>query len=277
MRLQEKLAWCNQSGRALLAANFYNYETLKGVLAAARAAGSGIILQLSESTIDYLGVHTAIGLARAGMKDTGVQGWVHLDHGGDISLIKKCLEAGFDSVMIDASEKPLKENIAITRAVVRMASAYNANVEAELGYVAKLGQEQKLEYTRFEDAKVFVEQTGVNALAVAIGSAHGRYKHPPALRIDILKEIHAHVPAALVLHGGSGIPPGQIQAAIRNGISKVNVATETKHVFMRSLKELLRETQEIDLRQVFPAAIDQVKDLIVNKLNIINSSGREKD
>src|SRR5688500_13174549 len=167
MKLQDKLALYGRQGKALLAANFYNFETLSGILQAAKASDRPIILQLSESSIHYLGLEVGLAMARASLKHYGVEGWVHLDHGGSIEMAKKCLDAGFDSVMIDASEKSFDENIKITSAVVKYAEGYKANVEAELGYVAKLGQEQQTyQFTQPAEAKRFVDATGVNALAI---------------------------------------------------------------------------------------------------------------
>jgi fructose-bisphosphate aldolase class II/tagatose 1,6-diphosphate aldolase GatY/KbaY len=269
MNLKQQLQLCSQTGTALLAVNFYNFETLKGLLMAAKAAKSSLILQLSESTLQYLGITSAINMARVALQQFGVQGWVHLDHGSSITTVQQCLDAGFDSVMIDASEQTFEDNVRTTAEVVKLAAAYNANVEAELGYVAKLGQEQNLSFTSPEQAQRFVDATGVNALAIAIGTAHGFYKDPPHLRIDILQEIHAATPAALVLHGSSGVPDAQLRDAIQNGICKVNLATETKHIFMKTLQQQLRNNEDIDLRRVFPKAIDAVTNLIVNKLNVI--------
>jgi fructose-bisphosphate aldolase class II/tagatose 1,6-diphosphate aldolase GatY/KbaY len=271
MTLQEKLHVYSREGKALLATNFYNLETLSGILQAAKNIGTPIILQLSESSIQYIGLNIAVSMARASLKNYEVEGWIHLDHGSSIDIAHKCLDAGFDSVMIDASEKPFEENVKICQAVVKLASQYKANVEAELGYVAKLGQVQKInQYTQPEEAKRFVEETGVHALAIAIGSAHGFYKEPPQLQLDLLLQIHQATSAALVLHGGSGIPSSQLKAAIRNGISKINLATETKNIFMKTLQALLRNTDEIDLRKVFPAATDSVVKLIEEKLVSLN-------
>lgn len=177
MTLQEKFAELEKSNSALLATNFYNYETVTGILQAANALNMPIILQASPSTLDYLGVGVTANLAKAALKKHNVEGWLHLDHAHSYSLIEECLDAGFDSVMIDASEQSISENVEITSKVTELAKAYNANVEAELGYVAKLGQsQQKAGFTEPEEAKKFVDQTGVDALAVAIGSAHGFYK-----------------------------------------------------------------------------------------------------
>lgn len=272
MTLQEKFRELEKNGSALLATNFYNFETLSGVLEAAAATHQPIILQTSPSTVRYLGMKMAAVMALAGLEKYGVEGWLHLDHAESYDMIKECLDAGYDSVMIDASEKPFDENVQITSRVTELASSYNANVEAELGYVAKLGQSHDKEgFTDPEEALEFVHQTGVNALAVAIGSVHGFYKKEPNLDLERLKKIHKTVDCSLVLHGGSGIPDEQLQEGIRRGIRKINVATEIKNIFMNTLKNTLQGTDNIDLREVFPIATEEVNRLVQKKLKIIHN------
>ena len=238
---------------------------------AAKRKNQPIILQLSESSIQYLGLEIAANLGRTALKSFGVEGWLHLDHGSSSEMAHRCIDAGFDSVMIDASDKPFEENVKITAEVVKIAERYNANVEAELGYVAKLGQQQATGvYTQPQDAKRFAEATGIHALAVAIGSAHGFYKESPKLQLDLLSRIHEATPVALVLHGSSGIPDDQLRDAIARGISKINLATEIKNIFMKSLQNILSDNEEIDLRKVFPKATDSVVNLISEKLKIIS-------
>ena len=271
MLLKDKLSVLGKEGKALLATNFYNFETLSGVLQAAAARKKSIILQLSESSVHYLGLDIAANMARSALKHYGVEGWLHLDHGGSVEMVQRCLDAGFDSVMIDASEKSFAENVAITSRVVKIAEPYQANVEAELGYVAKLGQTQVInQFTQPEEASRFVNETGVHALAIAIGSAHGFYKETPKLQLELLEKIHQATPAALVLHGSSGIPDAQLRGAIQRGITKVNLATETKNIFMRTLKNVLTDNEEIDLRKVFPKATDSVVALITEKLQVVS-------
>ncbi|MCW9707970.1 class II fructose-bisphosphate aldolase [Fodinibius salsisoli] len=273
MTLQEKFSQLDQQNDALLAVNFYNFETLSAVLKAASAQEVPIILQSTKSTINYLGLEVTAKLARAAISQYDVEAWLHLDHAQDVDLIKRALDAGYDSVMIDASEKPINENREVSRKVVEMAKPYGANVEAELGYIAKLGQSKEdVAFTQPDEAQSFVEDTGVNALAVAIGSAHGFYDQDPELDIELLSRIQQATPAALVLHGGSGIPDAQIQEAIRNGIRKINLATEVKNGFMNTLREELPKSDEIDLRKVFPAAIDHVQSLLENKIAMINQA-----
>ncbi len=272
MTLKEKLQLYTTQKKGLLATNFYNLETLHGVLKAACVTNQPIILQLTKSSIEYMGLKTAVNLARTGMEEFGVEGWLHLDHGDSVDLVQACLDAGFDSVMIDGSELSFEENIDITRDVVKRAKAYNAHVEAELGYVAKLGQShsQKV-FTQPDQAKKFVEETGVDALAIAIGTAHGFYKEEPSLQFEILSEIHNQVKATLVLHGSSGLPAQQIKEAISKGICKINLATEIKNIFMKTLRDSLRNTEEIDLRKVFPKATEKVTELVKEKLEIITN------
>lgn len=272
MSLQQKLKEFQQSKEALLATNFYNFETLKGVLSAASAEKQPIILQLTRSSIEYMGLQVAVELASAMLKFYEVEGWIHLDHGDSYELAASCLDAGFNSVMIDASEKPLNENIRITKRVVKLAEKYGANVEAELGYVAKLGQKTgRIGFTEPSEAKIFVEETGVNALAVAIGSAHGFYKEEPKLDMERLSEINKLTDAVLVLHGASGIPHHALKEAIQHGICKINLATEIKNIFMKTLKNKLAIQDEIDLRKVFPPATEAVTNLVKEKLRAIRS------
>ncbi len=273
MKLQDKLLENKQDKKAILACNFYNYETLKGVCLAVKAQKVPIILQLTRSSIEYMGLHMAVAMGRTALDHFGLEGWIHLDHGDSPELAYKCLEAGFDSVMIDASEKSFEENIMITRQVVKYARNYGASVEAELGYVPKLGQLQdKSGFTEPEEAKRFVQETGVNALAVAIGSSHGFYKEEPKLDLERLAEINRVADACLVLHGGSGIPGHVLKEAVKRGICKINIATEIKNIFMKTLIGLLKETEEIDLRKVFPPAINAVSLLVQEKLAIVSSN-----
>ena len=272
MRLQDKYQELRNTSGALLATNFYNFETLEGVLQAAVQCNSPIILQLTRSSIEYMGLPMAFQMAKSAISYHGVKAWIHLDHGDSYELVAKCLDAGFDSVMIDASEKPFRENIQLTQKVVSLAGKYDACVEAELGYVAKLGQSTEKEgFTMPEEASRFVNETGVDALAVAIGTSHGFYKKEPRLDLERLSSIREATNAALVLHGGSGVPHTTLTKAIERGICKINLATEIKNIFMKTLKAKLKDETEIDLRKVFPVAISAVTMLVTEKLNVVNN------
>ena len=267
MTVKNGLAQALQNGQVFLACNFYNLETLQGILQAAALQQKALILQLTPGSIEYMGLQTAVHMARAAIETFNVRAYLHLDHARSVDLIQRCLDAGFDSVMIDASEMPFARNVALTKQVVKMAEPYGACVEAELGYVAKAGQTiPENSFTDPQQAKDFVRQTGVDLLAVAIGSAHGFYRKTPNLDIERLKATHRLTPAALVLHGSSGLPVEQVRQAVKNGIQKINLATEIKNIFMTTLKEKLKDSDEIDLRKVFPNARQAITDLILKKL-----------
>ncbi len=270
MRLKDKYISIRNKPEAILATNFYNFETLRAEMEAASQLKKPLILQLTQSSIDYMGLENAVSMGKSALKYYGVEGWIHLDHGGSVELVKKCIEAGFDSVMFDGSELPLEQNIELTREVVKMAAKSDICVEAELGFIAKLGQSsENTEHTTAEEAKTFAEETKVDALAIAIGTAHGFYKKEPKLNLTRLAEIKAATDIALVLHGGSGVPHEAVKKAVQLGIKKLNVATEIKNAFMMTLKNLLSNNEEIDLRKVFPPAIQVVKELVEGKLMLV--------
>jgi fructose-bisphosphate aldolase class II/tagatose 1,6-diphosphate aldolase GatY/KbaY len=278
MRFLEALHAQRDSGRALLAANFYNAETLLAVLRAARQTEAQIILQTSPSTLTYLGVELAVAMSRAAARENDVIAWLHLDHATDAALIRRCIEAGYDSVMIDASEQDWETNVVQTQQVVAMAHTADVAVEAELGYVPKLGQADVEEagLTTPEEAQRFVEATSVDLLAVAIGNAHGLYKRPPALDLPRLAAIHVAVPTPLVLHGGSGLSAVQWQETIRRGIVKINFATEIKDAFIQAIKPALNESAESDLRKTFPIGMEAVTRLVATKIRICQMQGAEE-
>lgn len=269
MSLKKKLLDLRNNGGALLATNYYNYETLQGILQAFKNQRKPVILQLSESSIEYLGLRTSVQLGRSLLHEFEVEGWIHLDHGSSLEMIKRCLDEGFDSVMIDASQRSFADNVRVSSEAVKISEPYSANVEAELGYIPKLGQSHTLEYTKPEEAMRFVEETGVDALAIAVGTAHGFYHDTPRVKLDIIEKINEVTKAALVLHGSSGVPDSQITESIKRGINKINFATEIKNTFMKSLKEILGSNDNIDLRQVFPGAIKKVTALITERIKVV--------
>ena len=276
MKLLNKLKEVRENGKALIAANFYNLETCKAIAQASAETGNPVILQVTPASIDYMGLKTTSAVARTVSAQYRIQSWLHLDHCSDLILIQRCLDEGFDSIMFDASDKSIEENIALTRKAVKIAEPYNVNVEAELGYVPKPGLEiDRSRFTEPSEAKLFVDETGVSSLAVAVGSKHGFYSGKPELDIQRITEIKELTYALLVLHGASGIPDDQLQEAAGAGISKVNVATDTKNLFMKSVKEILLNSDEIDLRNVFPSAIETVKDMIVHKMKILSGTHKK--
>ena len=259
------------SGCAVAALNFYNAETLRAHLNAANAAGAPIILQTTEATINYLGIRLAVAMARAAADEAAQPFALHLDHGASYELAARCVGAGYTSVMIDGSKLPFAQNVALTRRVVQMARAAGVSVEGELGHVAHNddGDDPARFFTRPDDARRFVAQTGVDALAVAVGTAHGFYKGEVKLDFPRLQEIRDAVgDVALVLHGGSGVPDELMQEAIRCGIAKINFGTELKNAFTRAVKASLLASEDIDLRRTFAPAIQAVQNVSAAKIRV---------
>ena len=271
------LSAARQSHSAVAALNFYNAETLLAHVAAANEARVSIILQTTESTINYLGLGMIVAMANAAAEQMEKPVALHLDHGGSYELAARCIEAGYTSVMFDGSKLPFNENCVQTRSVVDLAHAHGVSVEGELGHVAHNDEAETDDlsrfYTRAEDASRFLEATGVDALAVAIGTAHGFYKGVVRLDFDRLTEIREAVgETALVLHGGSGVPEELLRQAIGHGITKINFGTELKNAFTLAIKESLSSTNEIDLRRTFAPAIQAVKQISLAKIRICSQA-----
>ncbi|MBX7060345.1 MAG: class II fructose-bisphosphate aldolase [Pyrinomonadaceae bacterium] len=259
------------TGRAVAALNFYNAETLRAHIDAANECNASIILQTTESTINYLGIDLIVAMAGAAAAEMAHPVALHLDHGGSFELAKRCIEAGYSSVMIDGSKLPFEENIELTRRVVDIAHAAGVSVEGELGHVTQNADNENISdfFTRPEDAKAFVEGTGVDALAVAIGTAHGFYKGEVKLDLPRLREIREVVgDVSLVLHGGSGVPDELMREAIRCGIAKINFGTELKNAFTLAVKKSLVESDDIDLRRTFAPAIKAVQRVSASKIRV---------
>lgn len=205
-----------------------NMEMVKGAIRAAEELDTPIILQIAEVRLKHSPLHLMGPMMVQAAKEAKVDVAVHLDHGLTLETVDQALELGFTSVMLDASTLPFEENIEKVKAVVKKAAAYGATVEAELGLVG--GSEDGscdhgIRCTDPDDAVVYARETGIDALAVAIGNAHGNYPVAPTLAFDVLEEIHKKVEIPLVLHGGSGITDKDFQRAISLGIRKVNIAT----------------------------------------------------
>ncbi|HEX6622553.1 MAG TPA: class II fructose-bisphosphate aldolase [Pyrinomonadaceae bacterium] len=261
-----------REGRAVAALNFYNAETLRAHIKAANECGASVILQTTESTIDYLGIKLVVAMARAAAEEIERPVALHLDHGGSYELAARCVEAGYTSVMIDGSKLPFDENVGLTRRVVELAHAAGVSVEGELGHVAhnEEGGDISRFYTRPDTAARFVEETGVDALAVAVGTAHGFYKGEVRLDFERLEQIRDAVgyAAALVLHGGSGVPDELMRRAVSCGIRKINFGTELKNAFTLAVKQSLSASDEIDLRKTFAPAIEAVREISSAKIRV---------
>lgn len=267
------LETARRAGIAVAALNFYNAETILAHIDAAKALNASIILQTTESTINYLGLRMIIGMATAAAEEIEQPIALQLDHGRSYELAARCIDHGYTSVMIDGSKLSFSDNCALTRRVVDLAHSTGVSVEGELGHVAHndeiVSNDMIRFYTRAEDAKRFVAETGIDALAVAVGTAHGFYKGDVRLDFDRLTKIReATGSAALVLHGGSGVPEELLRRAIKCGITKINFGTELKDAFTRAVKHALCDTNDIDLRKTFLPAIEAVREVSMQKIRL---------
>lgn len=270
--LKEILKDANEKGYAVPAFNVYNMETVMGVIQAAEQEKSPVIMQFysrlaTTGVADYL---APVILEAA--KKAKVPVCMHLDHGAGFIPATIAVKNGATGIMVDFSTLEMDENILNTKKTVELCSSVGIGVEGELGHIGRAVDGVSADYTEASDAKKFVEETGVTALAVAVGTAHGRYKKAPVLAIDRIKEIASEVDASLVLHGGSGIPDDQIQKAIKAGIRKINFGTDLCYSFLDEVFATDRSKVAIDLFMVGP--IEAVKNFAVSKIRLLGSKDR---
>ncbi|EAC4368606.1 ketose-bisphosphate aldolase [Listeria monocytogenes] len=217
----------------------------------------------------------------ARIKNSPVPFVLHLDHGDNMGDVMRAVRCGFSSVMIDGSLLPFEENIRVTKEVVDVCHKLGVSVEGELGTIGKTGNSieggvSEIIYTKPEEAEEYISRTGVDTLAVAIGTAHGIYPKDkePKLRLDILKEIKALVNIPLVLHGGSANPDAEIAAAVEIGIQKVNIASDYKYAFYKKCREILSTTELWDANAIYPDCIDAAKEVVKYKMGLFESIGQ---
>lgn len=267
---KEMLLKAQEGNYAVGAFNVENMEMVMAVIAAAEELNAPVIMQTTPSTVKYAGLDYYLANVATAAKNAKVPVAMHLDHGSSFSLAMQALRQGYTSIMIDGSHSVFEENIAITKSVVDACKPSNIPVEAELGKVG--GKEDDLDggdggYTDPKEALEFVQKTGVNSLAVAIGTAHGVYKGEPKLDLDRLVEISKVVDVPLVLHGASGLSEEAVKESIKRGICKVNFATELRIAYTDGVKELLEEKPEtIDPKKYGVVGIEKVKELVKNRM-----------
>lgn len=270
-----------QGGYAIGSFNAYNYETIRGIIDACfKADCEGAIVAFGKKYLENMALEDVYAVTAAIANRISMPVCLHLDHCDDIAVIKQAIRAGFTSVMYDGSALPFAENAANTRQVCEIAHAAGVSVEAELGSLASgehshEGSMNDSEiYTDPDQAAAFVSQTGVDALAISIGTVHGIYKGEPNIRTDILKDIHDQVPIPLVLHGGSGIAEETIVACIRNGISKINVNTEISMHSVEKLAEFLCKGKRPHLSVVSLNQQQSVREIVTKYSSLFRISTR---
>lgn len=273
---KELLLDAQKNHYAVGAFNVENMEMMQAVIAAAEAENAPVILQTTPSTLRYADTSLYSAMAKAVAEKASVTVAIHLDHGSSFDLCEKAAKDGYTSLMIDGSKLSLDENIALTKKVVDMAKAYDAcpTVEAELGKLG--GKEDDVEVKEGEDtctdpaeAIRFVEETGIDSLAVAIGTAHGFYKGTPKLEFERLAEIRNCVSVPLVLHGSSGIPDEDVKKAIALGICKVNFATELRVAYSEAVKKHIADDPSVyDPKKYGAMGREAVTELVRHRIQI---------
>jgi fructose-bisphosphate aldolase class II len=277
---KELLDHANKHGYAVGAFNINNMEIVQAIIEAAEETNSPVILQASQGGIKYAGIEYITALGKVAAEKAKVPVALHLDHGTDFDQVMLCIRYGFTSVMIDGSKHPLRENIELTKKVVEVAHAVGVSVEAELGKIGGTEDditvdELEATFTDPDEAKIFVEETGVDSLAIAVGTAHGVYKGEPKLDFDRIRKIKELVGIPLVLHGSSGVPADSIKKAIEAGINKINIDTDLRIAFTKAMKDFLRENPDnIDPRKILTPARKAMKEVIKEKMILFGSSGR---
>ena len=290
---------------AIGAFNVNNMEIIQAIVSAAQKQNSPVILQASSGAIKYAKINYLMKMLEAAVEETNIPIVIHLDHGSNFEICKECIDAGFTSVMIDGSKYSFEENIKLTKQVVDYAHSRGVVVEAELGQLAGIEDdvnvsEDDAKYTDPNQAKEFVERTGCDSLAIAIGTSHGAYKFKgeAKLRFDILKEIKEKNPnTPIVLHGAStviseliemcnkyggdipgakGVPDEILQEASRSGVSKINVDTDLRLAMTGSIRKVFAEDPSaFDPRKYLTPARDKVQEIVEHKIkNVFGSSNK---
>ena len=296
-----------EGGYAIGAFNVNNMEIVQGITMAADELRAPLILQVSKGARAYASHTYLMKLVEAAVIETGLPIALHLDHGDSFELCKSCIDGGFTSVMIDASSKPFEENIAITKQVVEYAHDHGVVVEAELGTLAGIEDEVKVahgdaSYTRPEEVQEFVERTGCDSLAIAIGTSHGAYKFKPGtkpqLRFDVLEAVEKNLPGfPIVLHGSSsvpqqfvdeinkyggnmpgaiGVPEDQLRQAAKSAVCKINIDSDLRLAMTATIRKYFAEhPADFDPRQYLKPAREAIKQMVAHKIvDVLGCDGK---
>ncbi|MEG1647432.1 MAG: class II fructose-1,6-bisphosphate aldolase [Bacilli bacterium] len=260
--------------------NINNLEWTKFILEASESVRSPIILGVSEGAIKYFGgYHVVVNVVKSLIRDLSITVDValHLDHGTSYESCKKAIDAGFTSVMIDASKYSLEDNIYLTKKVVNYAHPFNVTVEGEIGHIGGVedGVINEILYTNVKEAKMFYENTNIDFLAPALGSVHGLYNGEPKLAMDRMLQISQELQIPLVLHGGTGISDELIKKAISCGINKLNINTELQIIWTNEVRKFLdNDVKVYDPRKIIKSGELALKNAVINKIEILGSKNK---
>ena len=260
--------------------NMNNMEFAQAIVEAAIEEKSPFIYGVSEGALKYMGIEFTVALAEAAAKKSGLPIALHLDHGSSFEIAMKCIRAGFTSVMFDGSHYPFEENIRLTKEIVKAAHAMGVSVEGELGTIGGVEDdisvdEAEARLANPEEAIRFYEETGVDCLAIAVGTAHGMYKGEPKIRFDIIEKVAKAIPVPIVLHGGSGVPDESIRKAIQCGVGKINVNTENQIACTDAIREVLNNDAKVyDPRKYLTPARNAMKEVVRSKIRLFGSNNQ---
>ncbi len=277
---KQMLLDAQKGGYAVGAFNVENMEMVKAVIAAAEELQAPVMLQTTPSTVKYGTLKTYQAMVAAEAEKAGIPVCLHLDHGSSFELAVRAIQAGYTSVMIDGSHEDFEQNIALTKKVAEVAKACGVTVEAELGKVG--GKEDDLEAegdtnTDPAEAREFVERTGVDSLAIAIGTAHGFYADTPVLDKERVSEVKSLVSIPLVLHGASGLRDEDIRECVQRGMCKVNFATELRVAYTDAGKKLIAENPDMfDPKKLGGVGMEAVKELVKNRILVCGCDHKAK-
>lgn len=283
LTMKELLKIAQKNQFAVPAFNIGSGQILKAVVQSAEKMQSPVILAIHPDELSFLG-DSFIESCRAEANATKVPMVIHLDHGGSFEQVMRAIKCGFTSVMIDGSHLPYEDNIAITQKVVNAAHSIDISVEAELGTIGTTGTSaeagaKEIIYTDSKLAKDFVEKTGIDTLAVAIGTAHGIYPKgmKPKLKLDLLKEIRDVIKVPLVLHGGSSNADEEIAESVKIGISKINISSDVKAAYYKKVREVLKDNEGwYEPNSIYPPCIVAACEVIEFKMNLFNAVDKVK-
>lgn len=260
--------------------NMNNLEFAQAIMEAAIEENSPFIYGVSEGALKYMGIEFTVAMAKAAALKSGLPIALHLDHGSSFEVAMKCIRAGFSSVMFDGSHYSYEENVRLTKEVVKAARAMGVSVEGELGTIGGVEDDLSVDeadasLAKPEEAIRYYEETGVDCVAIAVGTAHGMYAAEPNIRFDIIKKVADAIPVPVVLHGGSGVPDDDIRNAILAGVGKINVNTENQVACTEAIRQALnKDSKVIDPRKYLTPARKAMIDVVRSKIQLFGSSNK---
>ena len=274
----ELIKKAKEQKKAIAAFNIHNLETIQAVIEGAYELNAPVIIQTKPGTLRHVGIESVASIVKALAGKYNIPIALHMDHCPSFDTIVSCIQNGYTSVMIDGAHYEYDENVALVKSVVKMAHAVGVQVEGEIGKIGGVEDdmfvnEADASFTVPSEAKKFVMDTGIDTLAVAIGTAHGMYKGEPNLDFDRIEEIDGLVDVPLVLHGASGVPDEQVKRSIELGMAKVNIATELKNPMVAAIREVIKNPDENDPRHYMGAAKKAVKEVVKKKIRLCGSEG----